>query len=308
MKLTVGTRGSKLALTQASSIVTLLERNFSSLKVETKVIVTTGDKLWDKPFLQIGTVGMFEKEIDSAIVNEEVDFAVHSMKDLPIEDNPDLTIAAIPKRESPNDVLISRQHVKLSNLPPHSKVATGSPRRKAQLLRFRPDLQVSPLRGNIDTRMRKFNDGEHDATIVAEAGIKRLTMCELITERLPLDSFTPSAGQGALVVTAKTGKEDVIDVLKSLNDRSSMAEIKAERAFTQRIGGGCKVPIGVLARAEGEDLSLFGSLLSPDGKTEVHVSQKGFVDSPYELGARTAEEIQNHGINSLIEKWRGMNE
>ena len=308
MKLTVGTRGSKLALTQTNNIVTLLEGNFPHLKVETKVIVTTGDKIWDKPFLQISTVGMFEKEIDNAILKEEIDFAVHSMKDLPIEDNPDLTIAAIPKRWSPNDVLISRQQVKLKDLPPHCKVATGSPRRKAQLLRLRPDIDISPLRGNIDTRMKKFNEGSYDATIVAEAGIKRLNMCDLITEQLPLTSFTPSAGQGALVIIAKAGKTDVIDVLKVLNDQSTMAEIEAERAFAQRIGGGCKVPIGVIARAEGKDLTLFGSLLSPDGKTEIHSGQKGLVNSPQELGVRTAAEIQNHGIEPLIEKWRQMNE
>lgn len=308
MKLTVGTRGSKLALTQTRSVVELLERSFPGLEVETKVIVTTGDKLWDKPFLQISTVGMFEKEIDNAIINEEIDFAVHSMKDLPIEDNPALTIAATPKRESPHDVLISRNQIKLNDLPPHSKVATGSPRRRAQLLRLRPDLEISPLRGNIDTRMKKFNEGVYDATIVAEAGLKRLNMCDLAAERLPLDSFTPSAGQGALAVVTKTGREHVIDCLKSINDHSSMAEVASERAFAQRIGGGCKVPIGVLARAEGNDLSLFGFLLSPDGKFEVHCSQKGRVNAPRELGVKAAAGFQKQGIDSLMEKWREMNE
>lgn len=308
MKLTVGTRGSKLSLTQTNGIIRLLESNFPDLKVETKVIVTTGDKLWEKPFLQISTVGMFEKEIDSAIVNEEVDFAVHSMKDLQIEDNQELTIAAIPKRESPNDVLISNQHLKLGDLPSDSKVATGSPRRKAQLLRVRPDLKISTLRGNIDSRMKKFEEGLYDATIMAEAGVKRLGMSELIAEQLPLDTFTPSAGQGALAIVTKTDRDDVINILKSLNNRSSMAEVTAERAFAQRIGGGCKVPIGVLARTECNDLMLYGSLLSPDGKIEIHSCQKGHVDSPGELGIKVAIEIRKRGIDPLIEKWRSMNE
>jgi hydroxymethylbilane synthase len=308
MKLTVGTRGSKLSLAQTNDITRRLEQCFPELKVETKIIVTTGDKLWDKPFLQISTVGMFEKEIDAAIVNEEVDFAVHSMKDLPIEDSQELTIAAIPKRESPNDVLISSKRLKLADLPIYSLVATGSPRRKAQLLRVRPDLKVSSLRGNIDTRMKKFTEGLFAATIMAEAGIKRLEMSELITERLSLEDFTPSAGQGALAIVTKTGRTDVIEVLRTINDHSSMAQITAERAFAQRIGGGCKVPVGVVARSEDVDLTLYGSILSPDGKIEIHSSQKGHIDSPKELGIKVAMEIRNHGIDSLIEKWREMNE
>lgn len=308
MKLTVGTRGSKLSLAQTNAITRRLERIFPHLTVETKVIVTTGDKLWDKPFLQISTVGMFEKEIDNAIINEEVDFAVHSMKDLPIEGSKELTIAAIPNRESPNDVLISSKRLKLADLPRDSIVATGSPRRRAQLLRVRPDLKVSPLRGNIDTRMKKFEEGLYAATIVAEAGIRRLGMSELITEQLPLEDFTPSAGQGALAIVTKAGRTDVIDVLRPINDPPSIAEITAERAFVQRIGGGCKVPVGVVARSEGVDLTLYGSILSPDGKIEIHNSQKGHIDSPRELGIKIAMEIRNQGIDSLVEKWRGMNE
>ncbi len=308
MRLTVGTRGSKLALTQTNGVVELLQKKLPDIEIETKVIVTTGDKLWDKPFLKIGTIGVFEKEIDNAIVKEEIDFAVHSMKDMPIEELTEITIAAIPRRESPNDVLISRQLLRLRDLPSNSKIATGSPRRKAQILRTRPDLEVSPLRGNIDTRMKKFSEGLYDGIIVAEAGITRLNMYNLISEQLPLASFTPAAGQGALAIVAKTGRKNVIDILRYLNDASSFAEIAAERAFTQQIGGGCKVPIGAVAHAEGKDLTLFGSILSPDGKNEVHCNQKGQVSSPKELGINAAAKLQKQEVNKIVDKWRVMNE
>ena len=308
MNLTVGTRGSRLSLSQTNAVTQMLEQHFPGLKVETKVIVTTGDKLWDKPFLQVSTVGMFEKEIDCAVISGEVDFAVHSMKDLPIEDSEELTLAAVPKREPANDVLISNNHLKLADLPADSLVATGSPRRKAQLLRVRPDLKVSSLRGNIDTRMKKAGEGVFAATILAEAGLKRLGMREMVTERLSLESFTPSAGQGALAIVAKAGRSEVVDVLRSVNDSSSMAEVAAERAFAQRIGGGCKVPMGVVAHSERGNLTLYGSILSPDGKIEIHKSQEGDICSPKELGIRVATKMLDEGIDSLLEKWRGMNE
>jgi len=304
MKLTVGTRGSKLSLIQTSSVIQKLKQSYPNLKIETKIIRTTGDKILDKSLLEIKRRGIFEKEIDNAIARGEIDFAVHSMKDVPIEQHSKIAIVAVPKREAPNDALVSRERLKLAELPSNSVVGTGSPRREAQIRRVRPDLKVKPIRGNVDTRVRKLELGFYDAIIVAEAGLHRLNMSDLVSERLSLEDFTPGSGQGALAVVARRNRDDVIEILKSINYISSMAEVLSERAFIKRIGGGCKVPIGAVARTKGNALSLYGSILSSDGRTKLHAKQIGHINAPEELGIKVAEEIQRLGANHLNSRWR----
>jgi len=308
MKLTVGTRGSRLSLIQTNFVIQQLTRIFPDLEVEIKIIKTLGDRIASKPLLQIKEKGIFEKEIDRAVFRGEVDFAVHSMKDAPTINPLKTTIVAVPKRESPYDVLVSKDGLILEKLPPGAVVGTGSPRREAELHHIRPDLKVEAIRGNVDTRVRKLMRGLYDAVIIAEAGLQRLSMQHCITERLPLEDFTPSPGQGALAVIAKEDNREVTDTLKRINDSSSMAEIRAERVFVREVGGGCKVPIGAIARASGNTLSLYASVLSPDGKVKVHTSLVGDVKSPEKLGVKVAQNLLKMGAAELIQRWRRLYE
>ncbi len=304
MKLTVGTRGSRLSLIQTDLVNQKLKQSYPNLEIETKIIRTTGDKMLNKSLLEIKRRGIFEKEIDEAIVQGEIDFAVHSMKDVPIEQHSKTVVVAIPEREAPHDVLVSRENSKLLDLPSGSVVGTGSPRREAQVHHARPDLKVEHIRGNVDTRTRKLELGSYDAIITAEAGLHRLNMSELITERLSLEDFTPCPGQGALALVARRDRDDVIEILKTINNIPSMAEVFSERAFAESIGGGCKVPIGAVARTKGNALSLYGAILSPDGRTELHTNRTGYVDAPEELGIEAAVEIRRLGADRIIREWR----
>jgi hydroxymethylbilane synthase len=308
MKLTVGTRGSKLSLIQTNIVIQKLREKVPELEIEVKVIRTTGDQITRKPLVSIKEKGIFEKEIDKAVLRGEIDFAVHSMKDVPILQPPKTTIVAVPERESPYDVLVSKDGLRLKDLPNEALVGTGSPRRMAQLRRVRPDLKVKSIRGNVDTRVRKLKQGLYDAIILAEAGLQRLNMQDCITERLSLKDFTPAPGQGALAVVAREDNRKVIEVLKWVNHQPSMASVLAERAFIRKIGGGCKVPLGAIAQVQNNELSLHASVLSPDGKTKIQTSKVGDPASPEELGFKVAQEILVIGAASLIRRWRNLYE
>jgi hydroxymethylbilane synthase len=308
MKLTVGTRGSRLALIQTEIVIQKLREEIPELEIEVKTIKTTGDKIVRKPLISIKEKGIFEKEIDKAVLREDVDFAVHSMKDVPILQPPKTVIVAVPERESPYDVLVSREGLELKDLPTKAIVGTGSPRRIAQLRRVRPDLRVKSIRGNVDTRVRKLKQGLYDAIILAEAGLQRLKMEDCITERLSLKDFTPAPGQGALAVVAREDNKNVIEILKRINHRPSMASVLAERAFIKEIGGGCKVPLGAFAQVENSILSLYATVLSPDGETKIQTLKTGDPAHPEELGFKAAKEILENGAASLIQRWRGVYE
>jgi hydroxymethylbilane synthase len=308
MKLTVGTRGSKLSLIQTDIVIQKLREKVPELEIEVKVIKTTGDQITRKPLVSIKEKGIFEKEIDKAVLRGEIDFAVHSMKDVPILQPPKTIIVAVPERESPYDVLVSKDGLRLKDLPNEALVGTGSPRRMAQLRRVRPDLKVKSIRGNVDTRVRKLKQGLYDAIILAEAGLQRLNMQDCITERLSLEDFTPAPGQGALAVVAMEDNKKVIEVLKWVNHQPSMASVLAERAFIRKIGGGCKVPLGAIAQVQNNELSLHASVLSPDGKTKIQTSKVGDPASPEELGFKVAQEILVIGAASLIRRWRNLYE
>ncbi len=308
MKLTVGTRGSNLSLIQTDVIVKKLKKEISDLEIEVKVIKTTGNRITHKPLLLIKEKGIFEKDIDKAVLRRDVDFAVHSMKDVPTIQPPKTLIVAVPERESPYDVLVSRDGLRLKDLPSGAVVGTGSPRRKAQLHSVRPDLKVESIRGNVDTRVKKLKQGRYDAVVLAEAGLQRLSIQDNITERLPLEEFTPAPGQGALAVVTRKDNEKVNEVLRLVNHRPSMAAVLAERAFVRKIGGGCKVPLGAIAQVKNGALSLYTSILSPDGKTKIQTSKAGDLASPEELGLKAAQEILTLGAGNLIQYWRELYE
>jgi hydroxymethylbilane synthase len=307
VKLIVGTRGSNLSLIQTDRVVKKLKKEISDLEIEVKVIKTTGDLITTKPLLLIKEKGIFEKEIDKAVLRGDVDFAVHSMKDVPAI-YPKTLIVAVPERESPYDALVSREGMKLKDLPSGSTVGTGSPRRKAQLHYERPDLKVESIRGNVDTRVKKLKQGLYDAVILAEAGLQRLNMQDTITERLPFEKFTPAPGQGALAIVARENNETINEVLRRVNHWLSMAAVLAEKAFVRKIGGGCKVPLGAIAQVKNGALSLYASVLSPDGKTKIQASKVGDLASPEELGLKVAQETLMLGAGNLIQHWRELYE
>jgi hydroxymethylbilane synthase len=306
MELIVGTRGSRLSLLQKEIVTRKLEAIRRDLTIKTKIIKTAGDRHGTQPLLSIKQKGLFEKEIDRMVVKGDIDFAVHSLKDVPTDLSSKTIIAAVPKRDSPHDILISNGNLRLKSIAHGSSVGTSSPRRMAQLYHLRPDLSVEPIRGNVETRVRKLDEGLYNAIILAEAGLKRLGMEERVTERLSLKEFTPSAGQGALALVTRKDNNDLIKILQHVNDPLSMAEAHAERAFMKKIGGGCKVPLGVVAQTHGRNMTLRGAVLSPDGKTKIYVCRSGSVARPIELGIRVAEEMLKLGADELSNRWKNL--
>ncbi|NOZ82940.1 MAG: hydroxymethylbilane synthase [Euryarchaeota archaeon] len=300
MRLIAGTRGSKLALTQTERVAALLRERFPEAEVEFRVIKTKGDKLRDAPLARIGGKGLFVKEIDEAVLRGEVDFAVHSMKDVPTELLEGLVIAAVPEREDVRDVLVSRDGLTLEELQEGAVIGTSSVRRQAMLRHFYPHLRVRELRGNVDTRLRKLEAGEYDAVVMALAGLRRLGLESRITQVLPPESFTPSVGQGAIAVVAREGSEAERH-LRELNHPPSYASAVAERAMLRALGGGCQVPVGAYSRAEGRKLKLLGVVLSPDGSRRIAVEVEGSADKPEELGKRAAAELLDRGARELIQ-------
>ncbi len=304
MKLVIGTRGSKLALWQSDFIASLLKKRFPGLEFEKRIIKTTGDKLRDAPLAKIGGKGLFVKEIDEAVARGDVDFAVHSMKDVPTELLPELTIAATPEREEVNDALISRSGEGIEELPSGAVVGTSSLRRIAEVRNFRPDLEVKNLRGNVDTRLRKLRAGEYDAIIMAKAGLKRLGFEGEITQTLPVEQFTPSVGQGAIAVVARRDSE-VMDYLKAINHEESLARVQAERALLRALGGGCQVPLGAYTEVANGTLSILAAVLSPDGRERVEVKLKGKLSEAEALGKAAAEALLEKGAREILDRVYG---
>ncbi|PVX25450.1 MAG: hydroxymethylbilane synthase [Candidatus Bathyarchaeum sp.] len=304
MILTVGTRGSKLSLTQTNNVIATLKSLHPELTFNVKVIKTLGDKEQTLSLFSLDRKGIFEKEIDLAIEKGEVDFAVHSLKDVPILEHSKTTIAAIPKRNSPHDTLISKDNVSFVELPKGAIIGTSSLRRMAQAKHLRPDLEAKPIRGNVDTRIRKIKTGEYDAIIVAEAGLKRLNLENQITQRFSLEQFAPSAGQGALAIATKNDNKTVIKILQSINHPPSQAEVTAERNLVLALEGGCRVPIGAIGRADGEHLSFYGCVFSLDGQRKIFSSATGKLDEAQNLGKKVAQSLLKQGAKELEAEWR----
>lgn len=305
MKLTVGTRGSKLALAQTNRTLNLIKAKNPDVDFELKVIHTIGDKEHGKPLFSIDCKGIFEKEIDQQVVSGEVDLAVHSLKDVPIvEQQTGTVLASIPKRDSPCDVFISKGKIPLLELPIGAVVGTGSLRRLAEIKYIRPDLQVEPIRGNIDTRIGKVTKGEIAGVILAEAGLERMDITGEMTERLPLETFPSAAGQGAIAIVAKDGNSQVIKLLKSIEDSCSRAEITAERSLVLKLEGGCRVPIGAVAHASGNKLTLNGSVYSLEGRKKISAQACGTLAQAAEIGAKVGEQLIELGAQDFEKEWR----
>ena len=296
--ITIGTRGSQLALWQAEYVRTHLHHHFPDRSIELKVIKTTGDKIRDRSLVGLGK-GVFTKEIEIALLDGTIDLAVHSMKDLPTDLPDGLCISAIPVREDPRDVLVTQSGLVLDRLPKGAKIGTTSPRRKSQLLHLRPDLQVVDVRGNLDTRLRKLHETDLDGIILAAAGIKRLIGEEIITEYFEVDRMVPAAGQGALGIEARADNLEIKTLLDAINDSHSETEVLAERTVLQELGGGCQVPIGVNVRLKDDRLYLIATVCSTDGKHRILERLSGDSVCARELGVNLATKLIQNGAHQL---------
>jgi hydroxymethylbilane synthase len=299
MRLSVGTRGSRLALAQTRYVISLLRNKFPDLEFDVEIIRTRGDKIKDAPLAKIGGKGLFVKEIDDAVSRGRVDFAVHSMKDVPTELQRGLAIAAVPEREDPCDVLISRSGRVLDELPERSVIGTSSLRRRAEVLHFRGDIVVRDLRGNVDTRLRKLRRGDYDAIVMAKAGLKRLGFDENITQELPVEDFLPAVGQGAIAVVAREGYSG-LSILRAINHPESFYRVLAERAFLERIGGGCQVPMGAHTAVDGGRLIIKAAVFSRDGSDRIDAESEGSITEAEEVGRSCAEKLLGSGAGAFL--------
>jgi hydroxymethylbilane synthase len=303
-KLRIGSRGSQLALWQANHISALLRARGNDVDIE--IIHTIGDKITDVPLAQVGTKGglgkgIFTKEIEEALSAGRVDLAVHSLKDLPTELPPGFEIAAITERQDPRDAFCSRLYSRIEDLPRGARVGTSSLRRHAQLKAIRPDLDIHPLRGNVDTRLRKLEQGEYDAIILASAGLNRLGKTELIKQVFPAEIMCPAAGQGALAIEIREGDSAIRQHLVFLNDDAARATTTCERALLNRLGGGCQVPIGAFAELRSGKLHLDAIVADPDGSKLLRESCDGNLNDPERLGNAVGDTLLSRGGDEILE-------
>jgi hydroxymethylbilane synthase len=296
-RLRIGSRGSQLALWQAHYISSLLRGRGHDVELE--IIRTTGDKITDVALAKVGTKGMFTKEIEEAMAEGRIDLAVHSLKDLPTELSPEFEIAAITSRENPRDVFCSRKYQSIEELPQAARVGTSSLRRQAQLKAVRPDLDIHPLRGNVDTRLRKLEEGEYDAIILAAAGLKRLGKTELVKQIIPAETMCPAAGQGALGIEIRAGDSVTRQHLAFLDDAGARATTTCERALLNRLGGGCQVPIGAFAEVRNGRLYLEAIVADPDGSKVLRESRDG--SDPVQLGESVGDTLLQRGGDAILE-------
>ncbi len=296
---TIGTRGSLLALWQAEYVKQELLQHFPNVEIKLEIIKTTGDTIQNRSLVGLGK-GVFTKEIEIALLNDEIDLAVHSLKDLPTELPNGLHISAIPSREDPRDVLITSTGVPLQDLHNEAIIGTTSPRRKAQLLYLYPELNIIDVRGNVDTRLRKLHETELDGIILAAAGLKRLNKHDVITQYFDVDQMIPAVGQGALAIETREDDVDTEELLAPLNDPTTTAEITAERTVLEHLGGGCQLPIGAYAKYEDGELTLIGCVCQPDGKLRLTEKVTGAIDNPQHLGKVVAENLLNSGARELL--------
>jgi hydroxymethylbilane synthase len=303
-KLRIGSRGSQLALWQANHVSEWLRARGHEVEIE--IIHTTGDKITDVPLAQVGTKGglgkgIFTKEIEEALAAGRVDLAVHSLKDLPTELPAGFEVTAIPEREDARDAFCSRNYSTVIDLPLGARVGTSSLRRQAQLKAIRPDLDIHPLRGNVDTRLRKLEQGDYDAIILAAAGLNRLGKTEFIKQILTAKIMCPAAGQGALAIEIRNGDRATRDYLAFLNDAAARAATTCERALLNRLGGGCQVPIGAFAEIRNGKLHLDAIVADPDGSKLLRESREGNVNDPERLGKEVGEMLLSRGGDEILE-------
>ena len=302
MSYKLGTRGSPLSLAQTNWVLDELKKTNSSLKFDIEKITTKGDTD-TRPLFEMEQKGIFEKEIDRAVSEKRVDFAVHSMKDVPSTLDSSLTIACVPKRESANDVLITNEGFSLDSIPSGSTVGSSSLRRAVQISRKRPDLNVKPIRGNIETRINKVIEKKIDGIVLAKAGISRLGV-DTKHSILSKDEFLPSPGQGALAIICRNDDSKTIEMLKKIEDKNSRIEIEAERSLSEHIDSGCRFPEGAYASVKSDSLILKVGVYSMDGKKSILIEESGTVDNPFELGKKIGNELKSQGVSEIASNWR----
>jgi len=305
MRLIVGTRGSRLSLKQTEYVLDNLKRVKPDVDFKIKIIRTMGDVERKKPLFAMDRKGIFEKEIDLALVKGEIDLAVHSLKDVPtLKGDEEIIVAAIPKRDSPLEALVSKDNTPFKMLPRGAIVGTSSLRRMAQIKFLRPDLEIKPIRGNVDTRVQKVKRGEFHAVILAYAGLARLGLNSLVTEVFPPDLMAPAAGQGALAVVVRRDRSDLIDVLRVIDHFPTRAEVTAERSLIAAMEGGCHFPIGAYAHAEAGRLTLYGCTFSADAFRKIEVNVEGGLSEAEDLGKRAAHMLMAKGADEIRAQWR----
>lgn len=299
-KIIIGTRSSKLALWQAEFIQSELEKKYPQLKVELKLMTTKGDKILDAPLAKIGGKGLFTKELEEAMLAGDIDIAVHSLKDMPTVLPEGLAITAITKRFDAGDAMVSLRYNSFKELPLGAKVGTSSLRRKAQLLHARPDLNIVDLRGNVNTRLKKLEEENFDAIILAVAGLKRLGFGDKITEILPRAMILPAVGQGALAIESRADDNELKEMLAFLHDEPTNQAATAERAFLGRIEGGCQVPVGVFAQANDNKLTVEAVIAALDGKTIYRDKIAGDQSQAKRLGIKLADTLLKKGALAIM--------
>jgi hydroxymethylbilane synthase len=298
MEFIFATRPSALARWQTRWVIQALQDKHPNFSFREQVISTQGDRILDRPLPEIGGKGLFTLELEEELLSGQVHAAVHSLKDLPVDNPPGLTIGAVPPRAEVRDALVSYRGETLSQLPYRARVGTSSLRRAAQLLALRPDLTLLSLRGNVDTRLRKVHAGEYDAIILAGAGLVRLDLQDKVSEWLPLEQMLPAPGQGALAVQCRSDDEKTLELLKTLEDGQTRQATTAERAFLAALGGGCAVPVAAYAHVHAGELHLEGLVAALDGTQVIRVQRNG--EFPEELGAACAQEAIDQGASQIL--------
>ncbi len=297
--ITIATRESPLAMWQAHYAARLIEQQFPNVKTKLLPMTTKGDQILDVTLNKIGGKGLFLKELEQAMLANEADIAVHSMKDVPADLPSEFAICAIFERHDASDAFVSNHFKKLRDLPIGSKVGTSSLRRQSQLLAQRPDLEVIPLRGNVQTRLRKLDDGDYDAIILATAGLERLNLNDRISSKLtPEDGWLPAVGQGAVGVECLSDRKDLIELFSALNDEISAKCVGAERAMNKVLDGGCSVAIGAYAEVKGDDIDMQAIVCSPDGSQVIR--QSGCSNDAHALGIEVAELLLSQGARAVL--------
>ena len=299
-KIVIGSRGSQLALWQANWGKSELERLHNNVNVNIRIIATSGDKIQDVPLAKIGGKGLFVKEIEEALLVKEIDIAIHSMKDVPMKLPEELQISVITKRENPLDALISINGEKLDDLPLGSTIGTISLRRSSQLLKYRGDLKIDALRGNIDTRLKKLDEGKYGAILLAAAGLNRLGWANRITEEVSHEILLPAMGQGALGIETRRDDIQIYNFISDLDHEQTHCAVNAERALVGALDGGCQIPIGAFATVDGRLISLRGLVASLDGKTVYKRDKTGFVDEAVNIGRELGTELLEMGADCVL--------
>ena len=297
-KVIIGSRGSALARWQTGWAAGRLREAWPHLDIQVEYFTTSGDRIMERPLPEFGGQGVFTDDLAQALLDNKIDIAVHSLKDLPLEQPAGLTLGAISERADAHDVLVAARPYTLQTLPNAARVGTSSLRRSAQLLAARPDLAILPIRGNVDTRIRKALDGSYEAIILAAAGLERLGMTEHIVESLPFEVMLPAPGQGALALQCRADAAFVLECLGALDHEPTHRAVSAERTFLQVLGGGCSAPIAAYASADGTQLKMSGLVATPDGSQIVRASAQG--SDPQQLAARLAQEVLARGAGALL--------